>query len=182
MVNNRVTTSYTRAFFRIFLEHTNVIVSSLTACTLLYTRSAGVAYFILGAVVCSRTVKLLKRCFRQPRPSNPSPGRQKKSYGMPSTHSAVIAYYAAYSALACIYLPLHRSLPDSQLTRIIPPLIVLPWAAAIAVSRTWLGHHTWPQVAVGCTYGFIFTPVWFHLWTHGWNEHGNLLERTYLTW
>ncbi|KAI0784989.1 hypothetical protein C8Q75DRAFT_723444, partial [Abortiporus biennis] len=161
---------------------TNFVVSALTASAILYTRSAAIAYFSIGAVVCSRTVKLLKRCFRQPRPLHTTPGRQKKSYGMPSTHSAVIAYYAAYTMLACIYLPIHSSLPDSTLTRVIPPLIIVPWSAVIAMSRIWLGHHTWPQVSVGCLYGIIFTPFWFMLWTsYGWNEYGQATEK-YFVW
>ena len=60
---------------------TNFIVTMLTACTILYTRSAGILYFTAGAVVCSRIVKLLKKVFRQPRPIHPIPGRQKKSHG-----------------------------------------------------------------------------------------------------
>lgn len=63
------------------LLQTNIIVTGLTAAVILYTRSAGIAYFALGAVVCSRTVKAVKRFIRQPRPVHPSPGRQKKSYG-----------------------------------------------------------------------------------------------------
>ncbi|KAL4241653.1 hypothetical protein ABKN59_000696 [Abortiporus biennis] len=151
-------------FIDLTLEHTNFVVSALTASAILYTRSAAIAYFSIGAVVCSRTVKLLKRCFRQPRPLHTTPGRQKKSYGMPSTHSAVIAYYAA------------------TLTRVIPPLIIVPWSAVIAMSRIWLGHHTWPQVSVGCLYGIIFTPFWFMLWTsYGWNEYGQATEK-YFVW
>lgn len=59
----------------------NIVVSSLTAVCVLYTRSAGVAYFVAGAVVCSRTAKLVKRVIREPRPLHPEPGRQKSSYG-----------------------------------------------------------------------------------------------------
>ena len=62
-------------------EQTNIIVTALTAGAILYTRSAGVVYFTAGAVVCSRTVKLVKKFVRQPRPLHPQPGRQKKSYG-----------------------------------------------------------------------------------------------------
>lgn len=86
---------------------------------------------------------------------------------MPSTHSATITYYATYIPLACLFLPVHTSLPVHQLTPIIPPLIVIPWASLIAVSRVWLGHHTWPQVIVGCTYGFSFAWAWLSLWMLG---------------
>ena len=59
---------------------TNAIVTALTAVFMLYTRSAGVAFFIVGAVLCSLIVKTLKRCFRQPRPVVVN-GRKKKTYG-----------------------------------------------------------------------------------------------------
>ncbi|KAI0356879.1 phosphatidic acid phosphatase type 2/haloperoxidase, partial [Trametes cingulata] len=155
---------------------TNAIVTTLTGSFLLYTRSAGVAYFTAGALLCSITVKILKRCFRQPRPVIVN-GRRKKTYGMPSTHSATITYFATYITLACVYLPIHPSLPASpSISRFLPPLVVVPLASTIAVSRIWLGHHTWPQVAAGCAYGLLFAPVWFKLWTGGWNEYGRTME------
>ena len=99
---------------------------------------------------------------------------------MPSTHSAVITYYAAFTLLACTYLPLHPSLPQAALIRVIAPLIVVPWSAAIAISRIWLGHHTWPQVGAGCAYGLTFTFFWFKLWTHTASAYGQEFERTYM--
>ena len=47
------------------IHQTNIVVTSLTACCVLYTRAAGVAYFALGAVCCSLSVKLVKRLIRQ---------------------------------------------------------------------------------------------------------------------
>ncbi|KIP10116.1 hypothetical protein PHLGIDRAFT_273399 [Phlebiopsis gigantea 11061_1 CR5-6] len=161
------------------LEHSNVIVTGLTAAVVLYTRSAGIAYFAFGAVACSRTVKAVKRFIRQPRPAHPSPARQKESYGMPSTHASVITYYAAYTLLACAYLPLHQQVPRTPWIRIIVPSIVVPWATAIAVSRIWLGHHTIPQVLAGTVHGIFFTYIWFSIWVRGGYQYGQALEKTY---
>ncbi|OSD01054.1 PAP2-domain-containing protein [Trametes coccinea BRFM310] len=161
------------------LDQTNVIVTTLTACVLLYTRSVGVAYFVVGAVLCSVTVKILKRCFRQPRPVTVivNGRRRKKSYGMPSTHSAVITFFATYITLASAFLPIHPSFPSSPaLTRGLPPLVVVPLASTIAASRIWLRHHTWPQVAAGCAYGLVAAPLWFILWTKGLNMYGRQAE------
>ncbi|EJD03646.1 uncharacterized protein FOMMEDRAFT_19035 [Fomitiporia mediterranea MF3/22] len=155
-------------------EETNLIVTSLTACCVLYTRSAGVAYFAAGAVCCSLSVKVIKRFIRQPRPLHPT--SKKKTYGMPSTHSATISHFGVYIPLACFYLPLHPSFPQSQYTRIIPPFIVIPWAIGIIRSRIWLGHHTWQQCAVGCLYGISFSLVWFALWVNGVNKYGRIVE------
>ncbi|CAL1694012.1 unnamed protein product [Somion occarium] len=169
-----------RLIFFWALEETNFIVTGLTACTILYTRSSAIVYFALGAVVCSRVVKLMKKVLRQPRPVNPLPGHQKGDYGMPSTHSGVISYYAAYSILACKYLPIHSSLPDTPLTRVLALLVIIPWAATIAISRIWLGHHTWQQVTVGCSLGIMFTPIWFLLWTRVAHVYGEQLEQAIL--
>ena len=135
----------------VLISKTNLIVTSLTGCCLAYTRSAGVTYFVAGAVLCSITVKAVKRIFRQPRPVHLNPTHQKITYGsvnmcfywssslnfsssrMPSTHSATITYYATYVPLACLYLPIHASLPQSTLTRVVPPLIVVPWASLISM-------------------------------------------------
>ncbi|ETW87237.1 hypothetical protein HETIRDRAFT_413567 [Heterobasidion irregulare TC 32-1] len=162
-----------RSYALRFLDHTNFTVTSLTAGVVLYSCSAGVAYFSLGAVACSLTVKVLKRVFRQPRPLHP---KNKRTYGMPSTHSATITYFGTYIPLACAYLPIHPSFPSSAMSRTVPPLIVIPWAALIAISRIWLGHHTWPQVLCGCAYGFAFAFLWFAIWTHGGSQYGDIAE------
>ncbi|EPT01560.1 hypothetical protein FOMPIDRAFT_56482 [Fomitopsis schrenkii] len=159
-----------------FLDKTHTVVTAITAAFVLYTRSAGVAYFAAGAVLCSMSVKVIKRFVRQPRPVQVIRGKRKKSYGMPSTHSATITFFATYIALACLYLPIHPSLPSRPITRILPIIISIPWAAIIVGSRIWLGHHTVPQVIAGCACGLIMAPTWFSLWTHGINDYGVAVE------
>ncbi|KAF7440486.1 hypothetical protein PC9H_000831 [Pleurotus ostreatus] len=160
-------------------RQTNFVVTGLSAAFLLYTRSAGVLYFTLGALLCSATVKLIKRAIRQPRPVvEHAAGKRKVSYGMPSTHSATIIYYATYIPLACAKLPIHPSLPaNSFVTRVLPVLIAVPYGYVIAASRVWLGHHTWKQVVVGGSYGAALAAVWFELWIRGGHAYGQVLER-----
>ncbi|KJA27178.1 hypothetical protein HYPSUDRAFT_35765 [Hypholoma sublateritium FD-334 SS-4] len=167
-----------------FLDQTNLVVTGLTAVFNLYTRSAGVFYFSAGAVLCSISVKLVKRVIRQPRPPH-IPGRKAKvSYGMPSTHSATISYFATYILLASTYLRVHPSLgpPSGAVWRILPPLICLPWAGSIMMSRVWLGHHTWPQVFAGASYGIAMASICFALWTGGWNDVGEKAEKIVNAW
>ena len=112
---------------------------------------------------------------------------------MPSTHSASITYFAselgfscvirlmlnprvAYIPLACAYLPLHRSLPQSSYTRLLPPILIVPCASLIAVSRIWLGHHTVAQVLVGAGCGAAFACVWFKGWAGGAQPYAAALE------
>lgn len=101
-------------------------------------------------------------------------------HSMPSTHSAGMAYYAAYTVLASCYLPVHHSLPNELTTRVVSPLIVVPWAMTVAISRAWLGHHTWSQVVAGCVHGLVFTLVWYNIWVQGAHERGRILEDMYL--
>jgi len=161
-----------------FFERTNATVTGLSVGFFLYTKSAGVAYFGSGAIACMFAVKIVKKLVRQERPVMQRPGKKrKKTYGMPSTHSAAMSYYAAYILLASFYLPIHHTLPQSWITRTIPPLIVLPWATMVALSRIRLGHHTWAQVFAGSTFGLAFTVFWFSMWTHGLNDYGLKAEQ-----
>ncbi|KAG1756763.1 uncharacterized protein EDB91DRAFT_1076705 [Suillus paluster] len=142
-----------------FLDQTSKVVTTLTAAALLYTRSAGVAYFVTGAVLCSGLTKAVKRAIRQERPPTHSGG--KVTYGMPSSHSSTCTFFATYIALACLELPVHPSLPPSAM---FAPVVVLPWTFMIVVSRVRLGHHTWPQVVAGTALGACCASFWFKLW------------------
>ncbi|KIM49133.1 hypothetical protein M413DRAFT_438297 [Hebeloma cylindrosporum] len=160
-----------------FLEKTNLIVITLASVFVLYTRSTGVAYCVVGAVGCSLSVKLGKKIIRQPRPSY-IPGRQREvSYGMPSTHSASIAYFATYILLSCIHLPIHPSFRPGFISRVLPPSLALPWAVMIVMSRVWLGHHTWRQVFAGVFYGVGWAALCFKIWTMGLNDLGKEAEQ-----
>ncbi|KAF9264696.1 PAP2-domain-containing protein [Marasmius fiardii PR-910] len=161
----------------VFLDKTNRSVTVATFLVLTFTKSMGVAYFTAGATACSVAVKIVKKMVRQPRPViDRRTKKVKKSYGMPSTHSAVIAFYMTYLLLACTRLPIHTSLPQSSLTRLIPPLICVPWGVMICVSRVWLGHHNWVQVLVGCGFGVVFSVGWFVAWVRGVNQYGQIAE------
>ncbi|KAK7014876.1 hypothetical protein R3P38DRAFT_1416178 [Favolaschia claudopus] len=175
----------------IVLDKSNLVVIGVTAVAILATRSAAVFFCgAVGAVSCSLSVKVVKLLIRQPRPVL---GR-KKTYGcvepsnmssaayaplhsrMPSTHSASIGYFATYVLLASFYLPLHPSIPGGETARIVVPIVVLPLASIVAMSRVWLGHHTWAQIAVGCAYGVGWAFLCFRVWTKALSEHGQKVE------
>ncbi|KAG2157113.1 hypothetical protein DEU56DRAFT_722917 [Suillus clintonianus] len=141
-----------------FLQ-TSTVVTSLTAAVLLYTRSAGVAYFVTGAVLCSGLAKTIKIAIRQERPSQHS--ARNVTYGMPSSHASTCTFFATYITIACLQLPLHPTFPTFAA---LAPVVVLPWTFFIVVSRVWLRHHTWPQVAAGTAFGACCASVWFKLW------------------
>lgn len=99
-----------------FPIQTNFTVTSLTACYLAYTRSAGVLYFVAGAIMCSFTVKGVKRILRQPRPVHLNPPHRKLTYG--SAHSYIDLSLGLTSLLGCRVL----TRPRSCITRLIYPL------------------------------------------------------------
>lgn len=166
-----------RKFVLQFLDKTSLVMTTLTAFTVLYTRSAGVIYFGAGAVACAASVKGVKQILQQARPAQPTHRRQKQTYGMPSTHSSAIMFYGTYITLACTRLPLHASLPQSPFFCPFVALVTIAWACVVASSRILLGYHTAPQVVVGCIYGFTFACIWFWLWTHGFSDLGYIVER-----
>ncbi|EJD52106.1 hypothetical protein AURDEDRAFT_55881, partial [Auricularia subglabra TFB-10046 SS5] len=142
------------------------------AAVALNTRSAAVAHFLAGAVLCALSVKVVKRLIRQPRPVNRL---------MPSTHSAAIWFFASYAVLANAQLPTHPAFPQAPAFRTLSTYGLVLWASVVAGSRLWLGHHTVAQVAVGSAYGMGCAYGWFVMWTRtGLAEFGHNLEREYL--
>ncbi|KAG1772688.1 hypothetical protein EDD22DRAFT_859704 [Suillus occidentalis] len=135
-----------------FLDQTSKIVTTLTAAAILYTRSAGVVYFVTGAVLCVPLVKCTKKAIRQERPLQNS-GR-KVSYGMPSSHALTCTFFATYITIACLKLPVHPTLPSFAS---FAPLVVLPWLFMIITSRVRL-------VAAGTALGVCCASFWFKLW------------------
>jgi len=109
------------------------------------------------------SVKCLKKVLRHPRPvavviikETPSstPIQLKKfTYGMPSSHSAAVSFFATYSYF----------------------LLSFPWfipfiimAISVAWSRVKLGYHTWSQVGVGITVGISVALLWeLQGWRYG---------------
>ncbi|KAJ3525170.1 hypothetical protein NMY22_g10687 [Coprinellus aureogranulatus] len=162
-------------------EQASVIVASCSTAAVVYSRSAGVAYFILASAACSITVKIIKRLIGQARPSPKSVivhVKAREGYGMPSTHAAVVSFQAAYILLACLALPIHPAFPQSVASRLLPPLVIIPWAITIVVSRVKLGYHTWAQVVVGFLYGICAAAVMFALWKNSWKDsYGALADR-----
>ena len=98
------------------MKKTNYTLNGLIACLILYTRSAGVVYFAMGAVFCGITVKVVKGIIRQPRPLQKIniPGRKTKtSYGCVEARvfrrSGVITDHEYIITTACRVLTVLRS-------------------------------------------------------------------------
>ncbi|KAJ2541738.1 hypothetical protein GGF49_003434 [Coemansia sp. RSA 1853] len=104
-------------------------------------------------VGCALSAKLLKRVIRHERPAQTI---HERSFGMPSTHSASIMYFAALVSYV---------VQDTDIAHVYALLgtCVLGFVGMLAAaSRAINGHHTPAQVAAGCTLGVAFASMWWH--------------------
>jgi hypothetical protein len=126
-------------------------VTAITACTISYTHSAGVAYFSAGALACTVTVKLLKRKIRQARPPQTTHRKQKQTYGYVTEARAMRALPQRRPSLGCLVRIPQLSLSMGRTF----PLLVHGYRCihrfrkflCFVPSLRWLvlrGHSRWP--------------------------------------
>ena len=99
------------------------------------------------------------------------------SNSMPSTHSAVMFFYAGAVILTSTTLPIHSSLSDHSYIRVWPPVVVGTSAVVVALSRVWRGHHDFLQIAAGSMYGAACSVIAYEMWINGLYVYGHSLER-----
>ncbi|KAI9266744.1 PAP2 superfamily-domain-containing protein [Phascolomyces articulosus] len=136
-----------------FLAKAQPIVITLSIFVLVYFRSIDLLFLFTGSTLCAYTAKGLKLIIRQPRPSftmDPSISK-KDSYGMPSSHSQVMAFFAYYT-----FRSVFRDTPLAIFLYIFTFLVL--W------SRVRMGHHTLAQVSVGTCIGALMAHAWYNLW------------------
>jgi dolichyldiphosphatase len=96
---------------------------------------------------------------------------------MPSTHSAVMFFYAGTVVLVSTTLPIHSSLPDCPGIRVWPPVVAVASAVAVALSRVWRGHHDFLQIAAGSLHGALCSIIAYAIWVGGLDVYGHSLEK-----
>lgn len=115
-----------------------------------------------GQLACEALNFALKRMFKQARPEHVI--GLGKGYGMPSSHSQFMGYFAAY-----VVLTLYGR--KRTLTRSMQMAGAVMLSAAVCASRVYLAYHTTNQVYVGATIGVVFGIVWYvlldALYSHG---------------
>lgn len=110
-------------------------------------------YFTMCAIFTTLVAKVLKRLIKQPRPDSTT---RKTTYGMPSSHSTAISYFAMY--LQCVVFN-----QDSLLLTAGSVLLFI-FSLAVIWSRVQLGHHTQAQVIAGTCLGACMAFLFFSLW------------------
>ncbi|KAL1408921.1 hypothetical protein Q8F55_005735 [Vanrija albida] len=143
------------SFLLYFLDQAHATVTAGTAAVILYTRSAHAVWFALGAVASTLMAKVAKKLIREPRPDTPDAVKEKKTYGMPSSHATALSYYF------CYLLPL---LPLASGATWAERAALTATAGAIIWSRVELGYHTVPQVLGGAVVGAAGAAGWSALW------------------
>lgn len=113
-------------------------------------------YFTLTAATTVISAKILKRIIKQARPPREGKLKMKKSYGMPSSHSAAIFFLNTY--LQCLFNAAFTWQTISIL------LFFHGFAVSVVWSRVRLGHHTKSQVIAGSIFGFSCALVASYLW------------------
>lgn len=101
-----------------------------------------------------------------------------KGYGMPSSHSQFVAFFAVSLSLFLLFRHIPSTStsysPSTFLERVLLSICACLGAGAVAASRVYLNYHTPKQVWVGVGAGAIFALIWFLfvacLRQYGWVE------------
>ncbi|KAK0550051.1 hypothetical protein OC845_002855 [Tilletia horrida] len=141
------------------LRHTDVIVIAATAVGVMHLRSSHALVYSLGSMATSFSgaSKGLKRIIKQPRPEG---SYNKRTHGMPSTHSSSITFMG-------LQPPPTSDLPTdaSDLpVRLAYALASLSVPAVVMWSRVALGLHTPAQCAAGALLGTVNALSLFTSW------------------
>lgn len=90
-----------------------------------------------------------------------------KGYGMPSSHSQFVSYFAVSLTLFLLFRhlpsPSSDSVSRSYTERLIISVFACIGAVAVSVSRIYLNYHTTKQVLAGCTAGAFYALLWYFL-------------------
>ncbi|EXJ93554.1 hypothetical protein A1O1_01946 [Capronia coronata CBS 617.96] len=129
-----------------------------------------------GQMACEALNFGLKRLIREERPKQ----MYGKGYGMPSSHSQFVAFFAVSLSLFLIFrhvpTPSMSYSPSTLPERLLLSVLAYVGAGAVAASRVYLNYHTPKQVFVGVAAGVSFAIVWFVftscLRRSGWLEWG----------
>ncbi|KAI1292708.1 hypothetical protein EDD11_008708 [Mortierella claussenii] len=114
----------------------------------LTTRDLTVILMLVGQLLNECLNFVLKRLVKQARPTE----YLGDGYGMPSSHSQFMAYFATYMVIL-----MYRSGASSgAISPHIVSVLVIIWSSVVIYSRVHLFYHTWQQVVAGSLCGCAF--------------------------
>ncbi|XP_069948905.1 dolichyldiphosphatase 1 [Cherax quadricarinatus] len=139
-----------------------IIVGFITL--ILFRRDLHTIMFFIGALLNEGLNLVLKSVIAEPRPV--LRGGLYTEYGMPSSHSQMMWFFAVYSVLFLIFRLRHISNSMMELLWKVMVAVGLVTAASVVMfSRVYLLYHSWSQVLWGALVGVLLGCSWFML-TH----------------
>ncbi|KAI9471825.1 MAG: phosphatidic acid phosphatase type 2/haloperoxidase [Benjaminiella poitrasii] len=108
---------------------------------------------LLGQLTNEAVNYVLKETIEQERPHV----HLGDGYGMPSSHSQFIWYFAVYGILY-LYKYVHL---DHSIWKLLASLGMSTLAILVSISRIYLGYHTLNQVIIGSLVGSLFGLIWY---------------------
>ncbi|KDN51332.1 PAP2-domain-containing protein [Tilletiaria anomala UBC 951] len=133
---------------------------------ILYRRELTFINALIGQLGCEGLNWFLKRLIRQPRPF---PGMLGKGYGMPSSHSQFVGFFAAFFISHFLLHHPQKTKPATLINTmrraehvaVIIAIVLL--SALTCYSRYHLAYHTPVQILVGLTIGVVVGGGYYYL-------------------
>ncbi|KAF9955606.1 hypothetical protein BGZ72_003588 [Mortierella alpina] len=141
--------------FYAFVTLSPMVLVSGYVCIILVTRDIKPAVMFAGQLANEVINQILKRLVKEARPTE----YLGDGYGMPSSHSQFMAYFATYA----IILMYRRGVSPGEIIPHIFSVVVVVWAALVVYSRVHLYYHTWQQVVAGTICGIIFALIYYFI-------------------
>mmetsp|Transcript_16933 Transcript_16933/g.23685 ORF Transcript_16933/g.23685 Transcript_16933/m.23685 type:complete len:215 (-) Transcript_16933:187-831(-) len=124
--------------------------------TLIYSRrQIQTIIMLIGQLANEAANSVLKQHIKESRPE----ACAHEGYGMPSSHSQFMGFFAAY----CLISSIRWENNDFISHKVLGNLSIMSLACLVMYSRVELGYHTFAQVYVGGVLGCLFALFWFFL-------------------
>jgi len=134
---------------------------------ILFRRELHTIGYFLGILLNEIVNHLLKHTFRQSRPCRVWGGNLHEKFGMPSSHSQFMAFFATYITFFTyirLRYPRSEKYNEDVISGLVKNLLVLSSLTVtlfVAYGRVYLYYHTVDQVLAGLLVGCITGTIWF---------------------
>ncbi|KAF2072017.1 hypothetical protein CYY_006680 [Polysphondylium violaceum] len=126
----------------------------------MFRRDVRTISILLGLFMSEATNYVLKKSIKEHRPQMWKELRGKQSYGMPSSHSQFMFFFATLMTLFYLRKKINFKSQKLPLISLIGLYIL---AASVAYSRVHLYYHTSKQVFFGSMVGLILGFIWYNV-------------------
>ncbi|KAF2368026.1 Phosphatidic acid phosphatase type 2/haloperoxidase [Trinorchestia longiramus] len=137
-------------------------VGMLVGCftLILFRRDLHTISFFIGNLLCEIVNLVLKNMIREPRPLVRA--HQYSDYGMPSSHSQMVWFFAFYTIFFVLFRLHHNCESVFEVVWKASVIVGVVCVASVVVySRVYLLYHSWAQVIIGSVLGALLGAGWF---------------------